>query len=318
MNTSLSLNDPGAAVAGTLVRAMAPARRATKSARVLSMNTNDDVPGPPRVYDGRRHVYTVLSPRAGGLMIGINLNPSRDCNFACAYCDVERDIKPQSASIDLVTLKREFKETLMDLLSGRMRAHAAYRAVPEHLLQLKLVAFSGDGEPTLCPQFAEAVEAVAHERAVGGWPFFKLALFTNTAGLDRPAVRAGLKMFTSTDEVWVKLDAGTAGYMQRVNGPEASLEMVLGRILALARTRPVVIQSLFAELDGSPPQPAEIEAYVQRLSELKDAGARIAEVQVYSASRTPANPHCRHLPLRNLSEIAQSVRAATGLKVRVY
>jgi len=281
------------------------------------LSVNDDAPGHPRMYAGRHFVYTVLSPRAGGLMIGINLNPGRDCNFACAYCDVERAASPESAPVALAALKRELKQTLAEVLSGRLRAHPACRAVPEHLLQLKLVAFSGDGEPTLCPQFAEAVEAVAHERAVGGWPYFKLALLTNTAGLGRPTVQAGLKMFTSTDEVWVKLDAGTADYMRRVNGPEASLEMVLGNILALARSRPVVIQSLFAELDGSPPPPAEIEAYVRRLRELKDAGARIAEVQVYSASRAPANPHCRHLPLRSLSGIAQAVRGATGLKVRV-
>ncbi len=279
---------------------------------------DDLTTGFPRVFDAMRHVYTVISPRAGGLMIGINLNPDRYCNFKCVYCDVEHGARPSTEFIDLALLNQELAETLELVRSGQIREHPAYRNVPAPLLALKQVAFSGDGEPTHCAQFAEAVEVVAHVRAVGRWPFFKMVLITNATGLDRPAVQAGLNLFTTEDEVWAKLDVGTQDFMNRINGGDVPLQTVLDNILALARKRPVGIQSLFVELDGSPPSPVEIVAYTERLHELVQAGANISAVQIYSASRKPAGTRCRHLPLRNLSQIAQAVRSATGLKVQVY
>ena len=174
------------------------------------------------------------------------------------------------------------------------------------------------GEPTLCPNFAEVVHTVVHLRAKGLFPFFKIVLITNATGLQLSDVQNGLKLFTSTDEVWTKLDAGTQAFMNEVNRSDISLEQVLANILMLGRKRPIVIQSLFPLIRGEQPPPEEIEQYVQRLRELKDGGAKIMLVQVYSAHRPAINADCGHLPLRGLSRIAQRVREATGLKAEVF
>ena len=159
---------------------------------------------------------------------------------------------------------------------------------------------------------------MVHLRARGRVPFYKLVLITNASGLDRPAVRAGLSLLTPRDEVWAKLDAGTPDYMQRVNRPDCSLEKMLGNILQLARRRPVIIQSLFPSIKGESPSASEIDAYVQRLRALKEAGAQIPLVQIYSATRPTAQSECGHLPLRTLSAIALRVREATGLEAEVF
>jgi wyosine [tRNA(Phe)-imidazoG37] synthetase (radical SAM superfamily) len=185
-------------------------------------------------------------------------------------------------------------------------------------MELRHVTLSGDGEPTLCPNFVEAVEAVVHLRARGRFPFFKLVLITNASGLDRPEVGEGLSLFTPRDEVWAKLEAGTQEYMNRVNRPDCPLEKILANILLLARRRPVVIQSLFPSISGATLSASEIEAHVQRLRELKDAGAQIPMVQIYSATRPAAQSECGHLPLRTLSAIAQRVREVSGLKAEVF
>lgn len=250
-------------------------------------------------------------------MIGVNLNPDQQCNFDCPYCDVQRGAGTASEIIDVPVLIQELEDLLARVQSGRLRQSAAYRQAPGHLLKLQQVAISGEGEPTLCPQFAKVVEAITHVRAVRGFPFFKLVLITNASALDRPSVQAGLKLFTAHDEVWAKLDAGTQDYMSRINCPTVPLVTVLENIRRLARRRPVVIQTMFVELDGSPPPLAEIREYTNRLRELQEAGAQISQVQIYSASRPPVNPRCRHLPLKTLSEIAQAVRAGTGLQVTV-
>jgi wyosine [tRNA(Phe)-imidazoG37] synthetase (radical SAM superfamily) len=274
--------------------------------------------GCPRNFLENRFVYTVLSARAHGLSVGVNMNPDKHCNFDCAYCEVNRDEPARETVLDVAVMEEELEHTLELVRSGQIREHAHYRNLPDERLQLQHVALSGDGEPTLCPNFVEAVERVVHLRARGQFPFFKLVLLTNTSGLDLPAVDQGLRLLTPRDEVWAKLDAGTQDYMNRVNKPDCTLEKVLANILRFARQRPVVIQSLFPSLNGLEPSESETEAYVQRLKELQAGGAQISLVQIYSATRPTPHSECGHLPLRSLSRIARRVRDVTGLKAEVF
>jgi wyosine [tRNA(Phe)-imidazoG37] synthetase (radical SAM superfamily) len=185
-------------------------------------------------------------------------------------------------------------------------------------LQLRHVAFSGDGEPTLCPSFEEAVKEVVHVRALGTHPFFKLVLITNGTGLDLPAVREGLRYFTAEDEIWIKLEAGTQEYMDRVNRGQVSLQKVMQNTLLVGRQRPVVIQSLFPLVDGAEPPEEEIDEYLERLTELKEGGARISMVQIYSATRPTTHPECAHLSLKRLSGIQHRIRTGVGLCAEVF
>jgi hypothetical protein len=75
---------------------------------------------------------------------------------------------------------------------------------------------------------------------------------------------------------------------------------------------------VFRLLYGNHPPPEEIEAYVQHLLKLREQGARISLVQVYSAHRAPHRPDCAHLPLKSLSRIAHRVREVTGLPAEVF
>jgi wyosine [tRNA(Phe)-imidazoG37] synthetase (radical SAM superfamily) len=273
--------------------------------------------GSPRDFLDNRFVYAVVSPRARGLSVGINMNPDKLCNFRCVYCEVHRN-GTTGEPLDVPAMAAELRQTLAFVRSGRLRERPWYRTLPDELLQLRHVALSGDGEPTLSPRFAEALEAVVHVRALSGLPFFKLVLLTNATGLDLPHVQQGLKFFTRSDEVWAKLDGGTQAYVNRVNRSEVPLEKILSNILMLGRQRPVVIQSLFPALGEEEPPLEEIEQYTQRLLELKNSGAQISLVQIYSATRPSANSEFGHLPLRVLSRIAQTVRQATGLPAEVF
>ena len=80
----------------------------------------------------------------------------------------------------------------------------------------------------------------------------------------------------------------------------------------------MVIQSLFPAINGEEPPLEEIEQYAQRLKELKADGAQISLVQIYSAARPMSHAECGHLPLKTLSQIAQTVRQTTGLKAEVF
>jgi len=274
--------------------------------------------GCPREFLGNHFVYAVVSARARGLSVGVNMNPDKRCNFNCEYCEVNRLFPGLGQILDVEVMADELQRTLKLAESDGLKAFPFYANVPSELLQLRHVALSGDGEPTLCRNFLDAVRAVVHVRALCQFPFFKVVLLTNATGLDLRDVQDGLKLLTPRDEIWVKLDAGTQGYMDRVNHPDCPLEKVLANILFTARHRPVIIQSLFLSLDDEGPSAEEIERYAVRLRDLKNAGANISLVQIYSATRPMANSSCGHLPLRELARIARCVREVSGLRAEVF
>lgn len=274
-------------------------------------------PLPPRNFLTNGHVYFVLSQRAGGVSIGINMNPDKRCNFDCVYCEVDRRNAGGTARVPVREMIAELEGALALAAAGQLR-FLARGPVEPGLLELKEVALSGDGEPTLCPNFRKVITSVIQLRLRSRVPFFKLVLITNASGLHLPEIRAGVALLAESDEIWVKLDVGTQAAMDRINRSEVPLEIIQANILELARERPVVIQSLFAVIDGREPGEEEIASYVERLRMLKEGGAAIALVQVYSAHRPAMNTACAHLPLRSLSRIAQSIRKQTGLAAEVF
>jgi wyosine [tRNA(Phe)-imidazoG37] synthetase (radical SAM superfamily) len=289
-----------------------------KSVLVSPLGADETAFGCPRDFLENRFVYLTVSPRARGLSVGVNLNPDKKCNFDCIYCEVHRDQPPREASLDVNVMAEELRSTLAFVLGGHLRERPSYRFVPEELLRLRHVTISGDGEPTLAANFKQALQAIIHVRATGGFPFFKLVLITNATGLDLPEVQQGLRYLTRADEIWAKLDGGTQAYLEKIGKIDVPIEKILGNILSLSRLRPVTIQSLFPAMNRQEPPNEEIEEYAHRLKELKEEGAQIPLVQIYSATRPTPNSSCGHLPLKTLSRIAQTVRQIAGLKAEVF
>jgi wyosine [tRNA(Phe)-imidazoG37] synthetase (radical SAM superfamily) len=292
-------------------------RDAARGARTV---TPQNAFGYPRDFLDNRFVYITVSPRARGLAVGVNMNPDKRCNLKCVYCEVDRSTPGREQRLDVAAAAAELQRTLALVHSGQLQVRPLYSALPNELLTLRHVALSGDGEPTLCPNFAEALESVVHVRALGKHPFFKIVLITNAVGLDAPGVQESLRFLTRQDEIWAKLDVGTQDHFDALNRPEpgVTLDRVLENILMVGRQRSIVIQSMFPVVAGKEPTVGETGQYALRLKELKQAGAQIALVQIYSATRPVASPECTHLPLKALSRIAQVVRLETGLTVEVF
>ena len=101
------------------------------------------------------------------------------------YCEVNHAEPSRESRLGVPVMIAELEHTLETIRSGGLRERACYRSTPPELLELRHVTLSGDGEPTLCPNFVEAVEAVVHLRARGRFPFFNLMLITNRVSLRR-------------------------------------------------------------------------------------------------------------------------------------
>jgi len=118
-------------------------------------------------------------------------------------------------------------------------------------------------------------------------------------------------------QIWAKLDAGTQGWFERVDGTTVSIDRVLENISIAARRYRVVIQSMFHSFDDEGPSDAEIAAWVERLAWVIQSGGTIEEVQVYTVVRTPADPSVKALDAERLEWIAAQARSC-GLNARVY
>ncbi len=263
----------------------------------------------PRSLDENRYVYAVLSRRAGGVSIGINLNPDKVCNFDCVYCQVDRRLPGAEGRVDLTILEQEVRDILIKTKSGTLFTQAPFSGVEKRFQIVTDIAFSGDGEPTTCPQFDHAVEMVIDAKKKAGLPELKLLLITNASMFHRAKVKRALSLLDQNQgEIWAKLDAGTEPYYKRIDATTIPFKRILDNLLDAARRRPIVIQSLFARLYGNPPDRGEIEAYCDRLKEITSNGGMIKLVQIHTVARAPAQPYVTALSDREVDAIAARVR----------
>ena len=273
----------------------------------------------PRVWRSHRYVYPVISRRSKGLSLGINLNPDRVCNFHCVYCQVDRTTPPPPPDVDPEVVRAELLTTAQLALSGELFADADFAAVPPELHRLNDFAFSGDGEPTASPRFAECVEVAIDVKRALGLHDCKIVVITNACFLTRPAVMSALaRLDEHQGEVWAKLDAGSQAYFDRVNQAATSLDRIVENIAAAGQIRPVVIQTLFAQLHGVGPDDAELRAYCDRLNDVQRAGGQIDYVQLHTLARPPTEGYVTALPAAELARIADTIRADTQVRVEVF
>lgn len=264
---------------------------------------------------GLAYVYPVLSRRAGGVSVGINLNPNNACNWHCAYCQVPNLVRGKAPAIDLVRLESELRGFLADLLEGDWMA----RFVPEGLRVIRDIAFSGNGEPTSAEEFPDAVAlAVRLHAELGLGEAVKLRLITNGSLLGHARVRRGIRLLGDAGgEVWFKVDGGRPEDIERINGVRlapATIARNLARCTTLCTTW---VQTCMFRWDGEAPSEEAIAAYIALL---EAAGTeRLVGVLLYGVARPSMQAEATHLnPLAadELEAIAARIRKA-GLTVRV-
>ncbi len=264
---------------------------------------------------GMRHVYPVVSRRAGGVSVGVNLNPNRACNWRCVYCQVPDLTRGVAPPVDLDLLEDELRRMLRELLHGGFMRER----VPEACRRLCDVAISGDGEPTSCRDFDAVVEVVIRcmdEYALDA----PLRLITNGSYVHRAHVRRGLaRMAARGGEVWIKLDRATREGVARVNGVNLDPARQLRQIEAVARLCPSWIQTCMFAFDGAPPPEAELQAWLALLRALKEDGAPLRGVLLYGLALPSMQPEANRLsPLPEAWMRALAARARDiGWEVRL-
>lgn len=271
-----------------------------------------------RSWQTNRYVYPVISRRSKGLSIGVNLNPDKVCNFDCIYCCVDRTVPSDTMHVALNVLRAELDHLLGLALSGRLFEQPPFDQTPRELRQLSDVAFSGDGEPTAFKQFGLVCRMVAELLESHGGHGVKIVVITNATLLHRTPVAEAMEYLDHHQgEIWAKLDAGSEAYFRQVERSSIPMSRIMDNLAIAGRNRPIVIQSMFININGRPADEMEIDAYIQRLEELVERGCRIKRVQVYTVARATAEASVMPLSDAAIDAIGARVRRI-GLEVETY
>lgn len=266
---------------------------------------------------GMVYVYPVVSRRAGGVSIGVNLNPNNACNWACIYCQVPNLTRGSAPAIDTARLEAELRTMLGDILQGDFMQ----TRVPEDARRLNDIALSGNGEPTSSREFREVIDLIGRVMTDFGLVGkIKLVLITNGSLIDRPRVQEGLKRMAALNgEVWFKLDSATAAGLRRINQTRTLPEKHFERLKLAASLCPTWIQTCVFALDGAPPDEAEQAAYLAMIRRIRQEKTPVEGVLLYGLARPSLQPSASRLaalPIAWMENWAEAIRK-TGLPVKL-
>ena len=273
----------------------------------------------PREFQDLIYAYPVLSRRSGGVSIGVNLNVDKHCNFDCPYCQVDRTVPKPKQAISVPAIRSELESLLASCDAHGVCGLERFAAIADEDKRLRDIAVSGDGEPTMVPEFAEVCAMLAGLQASRPELAFKLVLITNSTLFDRDQVLEGIgHLLSKNGEVWAKLDAGTEAWYQKVNVSRVSLDRIESNLIRLGKVHPFKIQSLFCGLDGTFPSQEEVQAYLERLGRIKLSGSDIREVQLHTLARKPAQAACTPVTGEFLQSLRSRIETGIGIPAKVY
>lgn len=248
-------------------------------------------------------IFGPIHSRRLGTSLGVNLMPNdgKVCSFDCLYC--EAGYNSQGAGHAGISTREEVREALESKL-------AAMRASGD---QLDVITFSGNGEPTLHPDFGGVVDDVLALRDKY-YPNVKISVLSNSTMIDRQAVATALK---KVDNNILKLDSAIDATMRLIDRPVRHDFTVAHVIEHLKQFRhQCVIQTMMVrgEHDGT----AIDNTTDAEISALLDAYLQIepAEVMLYSLDRPTPEQHLQKVDRDELERIADSFRSK-GIKVQV-
>ena len=264
---------------------------------------------------GLLYVYPVVSRRAGGVSVGINLNLNNACNWACVYCQVPDLRRGAAPAIDMARLERELRGFLDELLRGDFMQ----TRVPEDARRIVDVALSGNGEPTSAAEFPLVIELIGRLLAEEGLTGQVVPrLITNGSLMGRAGVQRGLaRLGELGGEAWFKVDAGSTARLSAINGVSGDPRRIARHLGRCADLCPTWVQTCAFAIDGRGPTDADLADY---LDLLERAGmAKLRGILLYGLARPSMQPGAAHLsalPVEELQRIGRLMNEK-GLTVKV-
>lgn len=244
-------------------------------------------------------IFGPIHSRRLGTSLGVNLSPrdGKVCSFDCLYC--EAGFNAQGPGTSGLPSRAEVRAQL------RARLQAMHDAGEP----LNVITFSGNGEPTLHPDFEGIVDDVIALRDEF-CPEVKISVLTNSTRLGSEAVCRALR---KVDNNILKLDSAVESTMRRLdrpNDPDFTVDKVIGQLKQFGGTG--IIQTMILRGDGiDNTTDAEIDALIAAYKAIEPR-----EIMLYSIDRKTPDATLHKVERPELDAIAARI-AAAGLNVKV-
>ena len=249
-----------------------------------------------RELSGLKYIYSVISRRAGGLSIGVNLNVNNACNWQCIYCEIPNLTRGSPPPIELDVLEDELRFFLHEIIHGDyMEKNVAIE--DRHL---KDIAFSGNGEPTSAEEFPQVILIV--KKILEEFNLLhkiKIRLITNGSLMHKESVLEGIQVLAKMNgEVWFKVDAALEESTKVINQVNIKPQQAIDRLKRCSEICPTFVQTCIFTIDNKEPNNKEIDAYIKLLDSAKKS---IKGVHLYGIARPSMQPEAYRLGRVNIN-----------------
>ena len=248
-------------------------------------------------------VFGPISSRRLGKSLGINLMPEigKICSFDCIYC--ECGWNPEKKNVSRLPKKEVFEKGLEE----KLKELAGTENEPDSS------TFSGNGEPTLHPDFAEIIGITIRLRDLYA-PKAKISVLTNGTMLHKKEVFDAISRIENNI---IKIDGGTYETIKAINKPNVDfdLEKYVERLQDFKGE--LVIQTCFlrGEHDGKKidnTTEEEITLWMENIRKIKPR-----KTMIYAIERETPEKNLATVSLKELEQIAEPLRQL-GFDVECY
>lgn len=247
-------------------------------------------------------VFGPIHSRRLGVSLGINLMPDdgKVCSFDCLYCEAGFNSQGKGTT---GLPSREMVKRMLDARLSQMKDRGE---------SLDVITFSGNGEPTLHPEFPGVLDDTLGLRDLY-YPEAKVSVLTNSTMILHPEVAEALK---KADNNILKLDSAIESTMRlidRPNSPGFTVDRLVEGLQQFEGTGIIQTMILRGDHDGhmiDNTTDEEIDALIEAYKQIKPR-----EIMIYSLDRSTPEEKLVKVGKDELKSIAEKIEAATGITV---
>ena len=265
------------------------------------------------IFDSK-YVYPVVSRRAGGLSLGVNLNTNNACNWQCIYCEIPNLTRGGPEPIEVELLKDELNFWINQIINSNFLKENTPPGTT-----FADVALSGNGEPTAAPEFLDVLEIIIaslkEHKLIDKIP---VRLITNGSFISKK--KECLNIFNQYhSEVWFKIDAADEDSIKLINQVNLDPNSMINNLKKCAEACQTVIQTCLLKINHQVPTNDFLKNY-SRL--IKPYERLIKKIDLYSLARPSLQNNqditIERLSLDELNNIKNILQKQLTIKIDVF
>lgn len=253
-----------------------------------------------RLFD--QIIFGPVRSRRFGVSLGVNLLPgdANICSFDCVYCECGWTDSFSSQSLPTTNeVQKALEVKLLNMLAAG--------ELPD------VITFSGNGEPTMHPEFDEIIESTIKLRNRYA-PDVAIVVLSNSTQLHKEKVRNALRKI---DKAVLKLDSTNEIQFQRINKPAPGIHVEDVKKELLSFSGKASLQTMFlrgqtadGQIDNT--TETEIDDLIEFVREMNPE-----EWMIYPIDRPTPADNLEKIQKSEMDEIAEYIRSKLTIPLKI-